>query len=597
MKGWGLVIFPFTLFCAVACDHGESSSATHSQPPTVTYLVEGWSPEERRDFYHRDEGTRLFPYDWFLGLEQRDKTHLFRADDNVTRYRFIPDPPNPTTNQDGLPVGFTRYDPKSSDPQEFACDRDPQTQAPPPPLPQLGFTCAACHTGQIDYIEKDSKAEVKKRHIIYIDGGASMQDNLSFMTAMFDSLKETLVDDKKFSRFAKKVFENTNRRETTPNDLRKCVEKFLKEKHDRAYNDKFKKYEDIFPYPWGFGRLDALGRGGNTLLGKLDPDNLQPANAPVSIPPIWGALNYTWVQWNGAIQDTRARYIAQAIGMNAFLKLQVDQARGEMEEARFQSSVNVKSIEDELVSKIQKLKPPRWPGYLFDKEKDMTEKRKAKQLAAYGKKLYGQLCAHCHYPKLNREGKQEVIMVPLQKIGTDPTAAFNFYARRVRTGILGKKQGGSLAEQTISVAEASQYLTTKIMVNQGLKVKANAWRAPLAYIARPHAGVWATAPFLHNGSVPSLYKLLSPTSERPDKFCVGNLEFDPVEVGYKYRLDECQDGSIFDSTLPGNSNAGHEFRNVEGCEQFKDQDGKNGVLSCELKADERWALIEYLKSL
>ena len=51
------------------------------------------------------------------------------------------------------------------------------------------------------------------------------------------------------------------------------------------------------------------------------------------------------------------------------------------------------------------------------------------------------------------------------------------------------------------------------------------------YKARPHEGVWATPPFLHNGSVPNLYQLLSPVSERSKRFFVGRREFDPVKVG------------------------------------------------------------------
>ena len=41
------------------------------------------------------------------------------------------------------------------------------------------------------------------------------------------------------------------------------------------------------------------------------------------------------------------------------------------------------------------------------------------------------------------------------------------------------------------------------------------------YRARPLNGVWATAPYLHNGSVPSLYWMLKPAAERPTQFCVG----------------------------------------------------------------------------
>ena len=51
-----------------------------------------------------------------------------------------------------------------------------------------------------------------------------------------------------------------------------------------------------------------------------------------------------------------------------------------------------------------------------------------------------------------------------------------------------------------------------------------------SYKAAPRDGVWATPPFMHNGSVPNLYEMLVPAKERTKKFYVGR-EFDPVKVG------------------------------------------------------------------
>ena len=73
------------------------------------------------------------------------------------------------------------------------------------------------------------------------------------------------------------------------------------------------------PEQWGPGRFDALGRGGNAVFMPLNPDNLRPANASVSIPPLWGVWEYDWVQWAGSIQHPLARNIAQVIGVNAGL--------------------------------------------------------------------------------------------------------------------------------------------------------------------------------------------------------------------------------------------------------------------------------------
>ena len=97
------------------------------------------------------------------------------------------------------------------------------------------------------------------------------------------------------------------------------------------------------------------------------------------------------------------------------------------------------------------------------------------------------------------------------------------------------------------------------------------------YEARPLNGIWATAPYLHNGSVPTLDALFRKAADRPMIFTVGTRAFDTRKVG----LAEPPAPSTLpklDTTLSGNSNAGHEF----------------GV---SLSENERTWLIEYLKTL
>ena len=65
--------------------------------------------------------------------------------------------------------------------------------------------------------------------------------------------------------------------------------------------------KNIFPTDWGHGRIDALGRGGNTVLAALHSKNVEQANAPVSIPKIWDAWKYDWVQWNGSLSQPTGR--------------------------------------------------------------------------------------------------------------------------------------------------------------------------------------------------------------------------------------------------------------------------------------------------
>lgn len=128
------------------------------------------------------------------------------------------------------------------------------------------------------------------------------------------------------------------------------------------------------------------------------------------------------------------------------------------------------------------------------------------------------------------------------------------------------------------------------------------------YKPRPLAGVWATPPFLHNGSVPNLYELLSPVKCRSKRFLVGSRDFDPVKVGFvtpPVDSKECKEpagdaaiiseqnspsGFWFDTSLKGNQNTGHEFSDA-----YVPGDPKPGVIGPALTPDQRLDIIEYLK--
>ena len=119
------------------------------------------------------------------------------------------------------------------------------------------------------------------------------------------------------------------------------------------------------------------------------------------------------------------------------------------------------------------------------------------------------------------------------------------------------------------------------------------------YKPRPLEGVWATAPFLHNGSVPNLYELLSPVEERSKRFFVGRREFDPKKVGLVTEpLKGTSSGFWFDTTKVGNLNSGHEFKaSYTPYDKSKPESAQyqGGVIGRALTPAERMDLIEYLK--
>ena len=106
----------------------------------------------------------------------------------------------------------------------------------------------------------------------------------------------------------------------------------------------------------------------------------------------------------------------------------------------------------------------------------------------------------------------------------------------------------------------------------------------LGYKFRPLTGIWATAPYLHNGSVPTLYDLLLPPGDRPKSFYVGTREFDSVKVGFKTELS-AENSFLFQAfddqgkPIQGNLNSGHDYNNAG------------------LSEADREALVEYMKGL
>ena len=266
------------------------------------------------------------------------------------------------------------------------------------------------------------------------------------------------------------------------------------------------------------------------------------------------------------------------------------------------------------------LQAPKWPQDVLGP----IDQAKAKQ----GESLYKDHCKDCHLPVVTSaefwddthwktlsgaDGKYlHLETVPVEKIGTDERQTAILDNRTIQTpsfigvpepisenGVICGGVDGTVASET-SFAWALAYVTERAVDNRydlldpspapedRFKLngdRPNCVQAISADKARPLNGIWATAPFLHNGSVLTLYDMLVPAAERPEKICLGDLNFDPKKVGM---VGACESGTTtVDTTKAGNLATGHSFQ---------DGDGK-GVIGPALTEDQRWALIEYLKTL
>jgi RoxA-like, cytochrome c-like len=190
-----------------------------------------------------------------------------------------------------------------------------------------------------------------------------------------------------------------------------------------------------------------------------------------------------------------------------------------------------------------------------------------RELAAKGEKLFKSECARCH-GTYGEKWTYPNKIVPLDEIGTDP-----------------KRYQGIEEKFAVKYNESWFAKEVRGWLDDGYKLLPTK-----GYQAPPLDGVWATAPYLHNGSVPTLYQMLN-SEARPKLFTrsfrTGEADYDPVKVGWKYtELKAPPDGDlhpherrkIYDTSQPGRSNKGHTFGD-------------------HLTDPERMAVIEYLKTL
>lgn len=540
--------------CATQYGGGGPVIQTGTQVPNtdgnVINLSQGWDGKQQQWFWFVSQGSQLLPYDWYLALEQPASTELFRSDEHMKQLRFLVEKPSPE-NPDGLPVGFAK-------------DTGANGKT------YMGFTCAACHANQLDY----------KGTGIRIDGAPTLADNFRFSDELVAALQATVSDDAKFDRFAHKVL-GTSYGAASARQLRQDV---------RTATDALATRQRVTKpgHPYGFARLDAFGAIFNQVLGAdLDlPQNYRPADAPVSYPFIWDTPQSDLVQWNGAAPNADGGMLARDVGETLGVYANVTITHNSDPFQGYAASTDIIAL-GQIEKTLASLWSPQWP--------DQTLPPIDKAKAAQGQTIYQQQCVSCHAVIDRTDPRRRItaVMIPVETAGTDPVMATNFVIRGAETGRLQGAKVTDLLSPTFGPQATGVDVLTNVVVGtilgqktesavagitEYLKLKRARTFAPRSYKARPLDGIWATAPYLHNGSVPNLWELLKKPADRVKQFYVGSREFDPVNVGYDTRLPADGIGYKFDTTRYGDSNGGH-------------------VWGTQLSDDQKWALIEYIKTL
>src|SRR6266849_2756980 len=620
---------------------------------SVKYLVQGWTPADSMWFYTTTQGSDLLPYDFFMALEKPGTSELFRSNDTLNYYRYLPQKAT-LSNPDALPVGLVKDSYKGKD--------------------YLGFTCAACHTGQLNF----------KGVGIRIDGGPAGTDMDSFLQGMTKAVCAARDDSGVQARFVKKVLDRGHY--ASDDDVVKDLQKYCQRME--IYN-----VVNHSETRYGYSRLDAFGRIYNRVLEHIvtqeelkeqldltvadlvkagtltqsDVDSIQRQqkggvlsgnqrdhiverlsqvlpfkaqlrlsqrifnrpDAPVSYPLLWDIPQHDYVQWNGLGANAGlgpiGRNTGEVIGvfgtldwaeepgtsLSSFISGQGIKAT----HISFRSSISVHNLRL-IENRLKSLRSPQWPDIL----PSIDQARKVR-----GERLFTIYCESCHTRIKRDDPKRRIVahMSKLKDIGTDPKMARNAAMYSGFSGILRNQYvnagpGNVLIDEEAPVAALLTKATLSVVatpedknflqrgydwiydlaaalfsneIKASLKhgnydpdTTAEPYSSLYSYKARFLNGIWATAPYLHNGSVPTLYDLLLPKKGdkdpkdgeyRPDQFQVGSREFDPEKVGLK---SSGYIGFTFDTRRRGNSNAGHTY-------------------GTELDKEKRLDLLEYLKSL
>jgi mono/diheme cytochrome c family protein len=537
-----------------------------------------WTPADQKDFYSRDQGSDIMPLRWMAALKQPNGESFMAA--SLSRYGYLA---NEASKPPGLPVGFT-----------VAAGKEGGQR--------IGMTCAACHTRQIEV------GGVAYR----IDGGPAIVDAQSFFADMDVAMNAVLSNEPAFANFVAAVL-GPKPSPAEKAQLRKEVERWYLRNHTLV--------KGALPSPaWGPGRVDAVGMIFNRLAGldigpapsHLIPENIRPAAAPARYPFLWNSPVQSKTQWPGFADNGNeilalSRNLGEVYGVFAVFFPKKDSGRLLGIDYLAENSANFQGL-NALEELVKKIGPPKWPWTIDQK------------LAAQGQEIFGRSsehggCVQCHgiTPGPTRFFDQKTWNTRVVDVGTD-SREFKMLGWTVKTGVLNGAEIPLLKKRLKPVDTAINVLGTAVIgsiiqnyVPFGLQPEEQKdlqraipprfspeieslrgdFQEPqktgapaIAYESRVLEGIWAAAPYLHNGSVPTLTELLKPAAERVQAFKIGPA-YDPVNVGlaveqtkfdYTLQTTDCNERDS------GNSRCGHEFGTT-------------------LPPEEKKALVEYLKTL
>jgi mono/diheme cytochrome c family protein len=369
-------------------------------------------------------------------------------------------------------------------------------------IDQVGFNCALCHTGTI----RDTPASEPR----IVLGMPSHQLDLQ-------ALVEFVLDCSLDSRTTR---ENVEGRFREAGGRASLFERLLMRFGlvDRLKILTLDLRNRIAPIlaeqipRWGHGRVDTFNPYKsiqfNWALDRLPASELVGAS---DFPSLWNQQPREGMQlhWDGNNTSVDERNLSAALGAGV-TPVTVDHAA-------------IKRVRDWIWT----LPPPDYP-YPIDQA-----------TASRGSTLYQQYCVECHADNSFRKGGKAAAsrvgqVEDIDRIGTDRHRLDSYTPE--------------FAANQYALYPDSEYRFRQFRKTRG-------------YANQPLDGIWARAPYLHNGSVPTLWDLLQPQAQRPSVFYRGYDVFDQANVGFVSSVPSADGRTFFrfDTTVPGNGNGGHNY--------------------------------------
>jgi mono/diheme cytochrome c family protein len=533
----------------------------------VAQLNQGWSQAEVEFYNHANEGTNLAPLDFFLNLPDRAKPGAKFVDRLVSAYGFIPSPKS-ELNPHGLPVGFAL---------------DERWKATLGERVYVGINCAACHTRRLTY------SKGADSWTLPVHGGPAMIDFPRFKQDLYDTFFAVAKDDALAREFAKAVL-GKDADDAAVAAIRAEIAEFT---GPVAAARSVLEGAKVAQADFGPGNLNALSQGNynNAGLGAWlakkgfplggGPPMLPKMEGAANYPPMWFAPHDTWAQWFVEIHHAGPRNWVQSLSTS---EVRPPKLVAAAKQGALFASIHFENIQA-IQSSLERLRTPKWPEEVFGPIN--------RSLAAEGRAVYQERCAACHTRSALAPNQLGIVFKerPAFDVGTDPTA----YQQFVESGpdrLAGlQKVGDKLIDVRREQLQKDPRVGPKLVGNymnlysRGLENKfavAKEYDEPKAppreksgasYWASPLEGVFASAPYFHNGSVRTLWEVLTDPKQREKSFKTGSVEFDVEGVGLR------NDGPFtYNTAEPGKGNGGHPF-------------------GTDLPKEKKAALIEYMKSI